>query len=187
MALNEKEKNVLTAGLVLAGMFLVILVYLQFAFFSKDIAGNQKKVATLTTETSGLNKRYLEMTAFVQNRKEVEAMRNQLAAATRKLPSEPESLEFLKELRSSLERTGMKQTRVAPKPFVPRALYTEMPYEVQGSARYHEFGQFLNLIECNPRRFMRVNSFDMKNSDSRPTVHPVVVGISTFIFNSKSE
>lgn len=183
MALNEKEKNVLTAGLILAGMFLVIIVYMHFAFFKAQIARNNTQITKLEKETQGLQKEFAGMKAFLQNAKQVEAMRNQLAAATKKLPSAPESLEFLKELRASLERTGMKQTKVAPKPFIPRALYTEIPYEVQGSARFHEFGQFLNLIECNPRRFMRVNSFEIKDNNKRPTIHPVTVGISTFMFN----
>lgn len=186
MTLTEKEKNVLTAGLVLAGMFVVIFAYLHLMFFKTQVTSDTRKINDLKKETAALEKEYVSMTAFLQNRREVEAMRNQLAAATRKLPSEPESIEFLKELRASLERTGMAQTRVTPKPFVPRALYTEIPYEVQGSARYHEFGQFLNLIECNPRRFMRVNSFDVRNSTERPTIHPITVGISTFMFNRSS-
>jgi len=186
MALTEREKNVLSVGLILAGLCIAVFIYVHWALFSPQIRRNEATIKKTEETTRALEKELAGMKAFLQNRKEVEAMRNQLAVAARKLPSEPESLEFLKELRASLERTGMKQTRVAPKPFVPRALYTEIPYEVQGSARYHEFGQFLNLIECNPRRFMRVNSFDIKNSGTRPTIHPVTVGISTFMFN-KSE
>ncbi len=187
MALNDKERNVLTAGLILAGMFMVIFVYLHFVFFKKAIASNQKQQSKIEAETADLRKELNSMVSFLREREKVNLMKERLEIATSKLPSEPQAVKFLEELRTTLERTGVRQRRVSPKTFVPRTLYTEIPYEVQGSARYHEFGQFLNLIECNPRRFMRVNSFDLRNSDARPTVHPVTIGISTFMFNRPAE
>lgn len=183
MALSEKEKNVLTAGLILAGMFLFIFGYLHFFFFNSHIESNNRQIEEFRKKTLEKDKELAAMKEVVRKQDEVASMNERLKRVTAKLPSTPQAIEFLEELRASLERTGVRQTRVAPKPYVSRTLYTEIPYEVQGSARYHEFGQFLNIIECNPRRFMRINSIDIRENPARPSIHPVTVGISTFMFN----
>lgn len=185
MNLNEKEKDVLTAGLILAAVFAAIFAYLQFFVFADRIAKNEKVKKEFVAKSADLQKELDEMNDLIKEEAQIQEMYNRLKRAMNKLPNESRPIEFLDELRTTLEKTGVSQRRVAPGVPKSRTLYTEIPYEVQGSARYHEFGQFLNLIECNPRRFMRVNSFDVRNNNARPTVHPITVGISTFMFNKK--
>ncbi len=183
MVMTEKEKTILTAGLIFAGMLLIIFIYLHFVYFAPGVEARKKQVDALVAEKKKLTADLASMQAFVKNQAEVEQMKQQITRAMAKLPSQPNAVEFLDELRTTLERTGVKQSRVEPLKPTMRNLYTELPYIVQGSARYHEFGQFLNLIECNPRRFMRVSSFDVRNNNNRPMIHPISVGMSTFMFN----
>jgi len=182
MVLSDKEKNALAAGLILAVMLIAVLIYFHFFFFKPAIVAREKEIAKARTEIAAKKKELAEMQAFLKNQAEVEQMEQQLRRAAERLPTQPAPIEFLEELRSTLEETGVKQSRVEPRKVSSRDLYTEIPYLIQGSARYHEFGQFLNLIECNPRRFMRVSGFDLRNNDARPTIHPVSVNISTFMF-----
>jgi Tfp pilus assembly protein PilO len=73
------------------------------------------------------------------------------------------------------------------KPVSPqnRVQYTEIPYTIEAHGRYHEIGQFLTLIEQNPQRFMRLRNFTAENNLERPSIHPVQMEISTFMFNQQ--
>jgi Tfp pilus assembly protein PilO len=79
-----------------------------------------------------------------------------------------------------LHNTGVDYDAVRPLPDRRRQLFTEMPYLIDSNAAFHEFGQFLNLIEENPNRFMRVSHIDVTNSREHPTVHPANLEITTF-------
>ena len=183
MTFNEKEKNVLKVGLIFAGMLVFIFVYLHLFFFKAQIDRNERAVSDIMTKTKDMNKELGAIRDFLQKQSETEAMGKRVERMNAKLPSSAKAIEFLDELRASFERTGVRQNKITPKPYKSRTLFTEIPYEVAGNARYHEFGQFLNIIECNPRRFMRVNSLEIRDNPGRPSIHPVTVGISTFMFN----
>jgi Tfp pilus assembly protein PilO len=85
---------------------------------------------------------------------------------------------------STLRVTGIIQETVKPENVRDRAQYTEIPYTVEAHGRYHELGQFLTLIEQNPQRFMRVKSFKLGTNLLRPSIHPIKMEITTFMFNN---
>ncbi|RMH29774.1 MAG: hypothetical protein D6691_02160, partial [Candidatus Hydrogenedentota bacterium] len=89
---------------------------------------------------------------------------------------------FFQALSKVLQVTRVDYTELEPLKEVSRSAYVEIPYRIKGTARYHDFGHFLNLIEDNPDRFMRVRTFTIENRDDRPSVHPVTIELATFMF-----
>lgn len=184
MELNEKQRQALTAGLILAAAALLLTGYFYFFNFKPARETAQKEWTRTEATIATLKKDIQMMEDFASNRAEMERLMAQVEQARRRLPSDPEAVQFLQVLRDSLRKTGVGFTRVAQGRLVNRSLYSEIPYSIKGSARYHELGQFINLIECNPERFMRVNRIVMTNDYRRPSIHPVEVGISTFMFQA---
>jgi len=184
MVLDEKQKQTLTVGLIVAGMLAFIVGYSYMMFISPGKEENEKKVKTLQADIERQEKRFGVMQRYLENADERERLLEEMEIALRRLPSDEQAIEFLSVLQDSLRKSGVTFTRVSPEEVVRRAQYSEIPYSVTGTARYHEFGQFLNLIECNPNRFMRVSNFTLSNNNRRPSVHPVEVGIKTFMFRN---
>ncbi len=179
---TEKQKQALTVGLIFAVLLGVVVGYYYFMVASKAVASSKKKQATLTAEIDKNQKELDNINDFLADTAEQERLRVKVESAKRRLPNDPEAIEFLSILQDSLKKTGVSFTRVAPLSPINRYMYRELPYEIKGAARYHEFGQFLNLIECHPDRFMRVTRFTIQKNDKRPSIHPIEVGISTFMF-----
>jgi Tfp pilus assembly protein PilO len=102
-----------------------------------------------------------------------------------KLPSTVAPEEFFKAFEKILKTTRLSYSELKPLPLLERAIYTEIPYQLVGNGRYHDFGQFLNLVEENPDRLMRIKTFVIENDDSRPSLHPIKVQLATFKFNKK--
>ena len=110
-------------------------------------------------------------------------LRQMIQKVIQRLPSRPDAPGFLVALVSILRQTGIIQRSVTPEETVNRTQYTEIPYEIDAFGRYHELGQFLTLVEQNPARFMRVKAMRVSNNLARPSIHPIELQISTFMFN----
>lgn len=184
MNLTEKQKQVLVLGLVFCGILLGFTLYFQIMFFSKDVANAKTETDKKQAEIKTLQAEIDKMNAFIRNDAELRQLEEKVAFAKKRLPSDPQAIQFMELLRDSLQKTNVGFTRIERTNPIVRTLYQEIPYLVKGSARYHEFGQFLNLIECHPERFLRVSEFTLDNSTNRPTVHPMNVKISTFMFQT---
>lgn len=182
--MTEKNKQALTIGVIVGILLAGLVAYYYFMMVRPEVIASQKRQDGLKVEIKKNQDRLAELNAYLADKNERERLVAELEAAKRRLPSDPEAIEFLDILRTSLTRTGVTFTYVGQKPMVSRGLYREIPYDVRASARYHEFGQFLNLIECHPDRFMRINAFTVTKNDKRPSIHPISVGISTFMFAS---
>lgn len=182
MALSSKNRQLVTVIAILGVVFGGFIAYYYF-YFAKDriktdnekAAAAQKKIDTFKSEKANL-------TRLINDKELQNKIRQQAEAAVRRLPKSSEDREFLQILRDTSRRTGITTSRLAPGTPVARTLYTEVPYQVTGAARYHEFGQFLNLIECNPDRLMRVSRFKLSNNTRRPSIHPMEVGVTTYTF-----
>lgn len=182
MAMTEKNKQILTATCILGGVLVVLLGYSWFYMVNPEIQENSKKVASLKTKIETNRAELAKLQAFIDDVDSRKALMDFVAEAKRRLPSTAEELEFARILSDALKRTEVRQTFLQQMDEIPRELFFEIPFQIRGAARYHEFGQFLNMIESNPDRFMRVSSFRLSNSDSRPSVHPMEATITTFRF-----
>lgn len=180
--MSEKNKQVLVIGLVFAGILAFLVGYFWFVSISPSMKKNETQRKALDQKIASHNAELKKINDFLNDTAERERMMAKVADAQRRLPASRQDLEFLQLLQNALKTTGVAQSRVAPGKSVKRNMYEEIPFSVRGSARYHEFGQFINLIECHPDRFMRVSSFTLSNNDKRPSIHPMDVGITTFMF-----
>lgn len=181
--LTEKNKQALIVGGVIAVLLGFLVGYYYFASLGPQLASNQRMIDKAKTDTTAAQTEIDRFKKFLANKEERDAMQKRVEEAKRRLPSSERGDEFLGLLRDGMRKTGVNVTFINPPSApIPRTTYNELVFDIKGSARYHEFGQFLNLIECHPQRFMRVRSFAITKNDKRPSIHPIEVSIATFLF-----
>lgn len=185
MALSDQDKKTLQVGLFLAAVILAGGIYCKFMIFSTT------KTRTLN-EIEQINQQIREQTALRtdlinlrDHQEEIEALAQRILQASQRLPSTRNAEGFLAALVQVLHTTGVYYRSVRPLPERPHQLFTEIPYRVEAASAFHEFGQFLNLIEENPSRFMRVSHIDVTNDRDEPTSHPVTLEITTFMLHDR--
>jgi Tfp pilus assembly protein PilO len=169
------------------GVFVAVLLAAGIGYYfvmivKPQIAKNERDKGDLTMEIAKLRGEYDGMRELMEQKDTIQRQMKIVQEAAKRLPQTPDAPGFLEELISVLRTTGVTNNRIIQRPAAARHLYAEIPYEVVCSSRYHEFGHFLNLIEENPQRFMRIDSFRITSDLKRPSVHPVTVQISTFMF-----
>ena len=183
MTLDEQAKKTLGVGLFIAILIIVGFGYFHFQILQDHYKRNETQKKNLSDEIKKLKENLREIEEAERDRPRIEEMRKVVEEASQRLPSSPDAPGFYQELIRILRLTGVQPRRVDPVHTRNAVLYTEIPYKITATCRYHEFGQFLNLIEENQRRFMRVKSFSISNNDNRPSIHPAPIDISTFMFN----
>ena len=180
--MTETQKQVTIAAVILGVLLTILAVYAWFMFVSPKLQENAKATAAAVKKAEEHEARIREMRNVIENRAEWEELQAKVEVAKKRLPSDPRSLEFLQLLRDGLSKTNVQQTGITADKPSRRPMYQETPYTIEGFARYHDFGQFVNLIECNPSRIMRIKKIDLRNTATRPSFHPMTVGVSTYSF-----
>jgi len=185
MALTSQQKKALIAILVLGVAFLA-MAWWYWTILGKGIV-EQKNVQIDKTRD-----KIRRLDAQLEEIRELERMKDKFAEIeakldqiSRRLPPSPEAPEFFNALNEALRSTGIETRKIAPDKLNPLDRFTEIPYIIEAFGRYHEIGQFLTLVEENPQRFMRVKTLTIKNDENRPSLHPVDVGLATFMFSEK--
>lgn len=185
MAMSEKNKQGLLAGGILGGAILVIIVYLAFMYVNPGVKKFRDETAKLETKMKKDREQLAEYKRYLDNedtRREIELKFRRIAE---RLPSGQDTIEVFDLLRSYFEGSNVVFNYLDPGAMTNRGRYSEYPFTIRGSAEYHAFGQLINLVECNPDRLMHVTTMKLTNSDRRPSIHPMEVGIATFTFNDK--
>ncbi|MCX7964678.1 MAG: type 4a pilus biogenesis protein PilO [Candidatus Sumerlaea chitinivorans] len=181
-ALTPQEKDLAKAGAVLAVLIFAGVAYYNWFFMADKISRNQKQIEVVQKEIKELDSKIRDLQAALGNPEELKAKQEFLKKIAAKLPDSPDAPGFFQALSKVLQVTRVDYTELEPLKEVSRSAYVEIPYRIKGTARYHDFGHFLNLIEDNPDRFMRVRTFTIENRDDRPSVHPVTIELATFMF-----
>jgi Tfp pilus assembly protein PilO len=183
MHFTEKQKSqMLIIGFFgLAVIALVAWYHLMFARPKIEELGRQR--ATVQRQITQKVAELEEIRALLAQREQLEQRRRMISRVMRRLPSTPDAPGFLVSLVEVLRQTGIIQRLVKPEATRNRVDYTEIPYSVSAFGRYHELGQFLTLVEQNPDRFMRLRTMKVTNTIARPSIHPVDLEITTFMFN----
>lgn len=182
---NEKQKQSLLVGGILGGAILVIVIYFAVIKIMPQIAAFDKQAADLNDKANKDEKKLKEYQAALKDENIRKGLEEQFSRIVSRLPSNQDPLQVFELLRSYFEGTDVQFSYLDPRPQTGRGRFLEYPFIIRGSARYHEFGQLVNLIECNPDRLMRVTSMKLTNNDRRPSVKNMEVGISTFTFNQQ--
>jgi len=186
MALSEKNRQVLTMVSLLGVLLVAASVYYYFTMAKPEIAAAKKATDSANTKIADAKREIARITELKNDTAKREELERFVARAKLRLPTSAQEAQeqgFYDIIEESLRRTGASFSRLAAKPPIPRQLYFEVPYDLKGAARYHEFGQLLNVIECNPQRLMRVSTFALKNDPKRPSIHPMDLTVKTFTFN----
>lgn len=183
--LTAQEKDAVKALLILAVVLYAGLIYYDFQILSQDLKKSDAKIADLKKQIKEREERLAEMKAMAANMDEVRRKQAMLAEVVKRLPKTADPQGFFQALEPVLQATHFEYTDLQPRPTATRTAYTEIPYRIIGKSRYHDIGQFMNMIEENPDRLMRVKSFTISNQNDRPSIHPITVDIASFMFNSK--
>lgn len=184
MPMQEQDKKTLQIGLFLAAVVLVGGVYCHFMIFSNTKTRTMNDIETVNSQIREQSAMREDLIALGNRREEIEALAEKIQLASLRLPDTRNAQEFYSDLVRVLHTTGVDYHSVRPLPDSPHQLFTELPYTLTANAAFHEFGQFLNLLEENPNRFMRVSHIDISNDRDRPTVHPVNLEVKTFMLHS---
>lgn len=183
MTLSEKEKKTLQVAGFVAILLLVVVLYVHFMFGEMKPA--QSEIEKLDKKISSLETRMTLMIELESTRAEIEALSAELLEVSKRLPLSEDTTVFYHALVDILKETGLGYNVVKRVKSARRSLYTEIPYEITLNAPYHEIGQFLNLIEENPTRIMRVTLLKIGNKNDTPTIHPITIRVSTFLLKGQ--
>lgn len=183
MAMNEQDKKTLQIGLFLAALILVGAIYCKFFLFSTGLQRMNNEIAGLEAEIDTQKALRNDLLALGERRDEIEALAQKILEASRRLPASRNAEGFYTALIRTLSTTGVRYRNVRPQPDRRHQLFTEIPYLVEANSAFHELGQFLNLIEENANRYMRVSHIDIVNDRESPTIHPVNLEITTFMLH----
>lgn len=181
--LNDSQKSKLLMTLFVGVVGLVLIGFFHFMYGQGLIAQDDRMRGDAEKKLVSLNDELKQITELVGQKEELERQSEMIRRVTQRLPSSPDAPGFLNALLMTLSTTGIVQDEVKPVEKEKRALYTEIPYTIQAQGRYHAIGQFLTLIEQNPDRFMRVKSLEIGNDANRPSIHPIKMDVTTFMFN----
>jgi Tfp pilus assembly protein PilO len=183
MKFTESQKSKMLIIGFLGAVVMVVTLYFHF-IIGRGIVRDAKVESTqLNTEIADARQELKEIRELMAQEGAMEEQRAMIQEVVKRLPNSPDAPGFLMALVSILRTTHIIQEVVRPDRPQNRRQYTEIPYSVTAHGRYHELGQFLTLIEQNPRRFMRVKGFKVENNLERPSIHPISMEIATFMFN----
>jgi Tfp pilus assembly protein PilO len=181
--MTDGERDKIKALLVLVVFLVVGAGYYDQGMVAETLKTNaaaiKKQEAAYLVEKATLDR----MNLMIANRAKLEARVKLLDKVISKLPTNTDPSGFFQALEGILTITRMEYQSITNEKPRSADVYTELPYSIVSRARYHDFGQFLNLIEENPNRLMRVKKFVVENDDNRPSIHPVSVQVATFMFN----
>lgn len=184
--LTAKERDLIKALSVLAVLVYGGVIYYNFWVVNQTVKKNNELIAKAQEEIKGFQADLQEVAKQKAQLAEIKQKQAQLAKLVSKLPNTDDAPGFYYALQKILQATRVEYTDLRQDTGIPRDCYVEIPYHITCRSRYHDFGQFLNLLEENPDRFMRVKSFTIDNQDQRPSVHPVRVDLATFRFTKGS-
>ena len=183
--LTAQQKDAIKAGFILAAVLFIGIIAYWYQFARPEVAAAATTVAKLDGEIKSLKQQVRDMDLAAENVEKLKEKQKLLAEVAAKLPSTVAAPEFYRALEEILKVTRLSYSELSQLPLLERAVYTGIPYQIVGRGRYHDFGQFLNLVEENPNRLMRIKTFVIENDDTRPSVHPLKVQLATFKFNQK--
>lgn len=186
MNFSEQQKSQLMLIAVFSVILLCIVGYYHFFVGRPKVQNLNRQAQSVQADIDKKTTELEEIRTLLAQRERLEQRRRVINKVIQRLPSRPDAPGFLVALVSILRQTGIIQRYVTPEQTANRNQYTEIPYEVGAFGRYHELGQFLTLVEQNPARFMRVKDLKLSNNLNRPSIHPITLQISTFMFNRRA-
>jgi Tfp pilus assembly protein PilO len=187
MTLTAEQKKTLFMLVILGVLGLGGGLWYWFMFGASGVAQAEKQTTDNLAEKKTFDVQLQKFEAFkkeVTDPGKYDALKERLNVMQARLPRTEEAFGFFDALDDILRKTNVSNLRLEKEKTNPEIRYTEIPYSVRSVGRYHEFGQFLDLVENSEKRFMRVKTIKLTNDSKRPTMHPIEVEIATYSFAS---
>jgi type IV pilus assembly protein PilO len=134
---------VVVCGALLAGFWYQFLSPIQTDIESKTAKMNELKAVVAKSEAQEKELQKIKLEAM-----ELQAKLDMLKMA---LPLEKETDQIFRAVQLQAGASGLKVSRVAPKPTVDHEVYTEYPIDLEVTGTYHNVGMFLDKIRKLPR------------------------------------
>lgn len=183
--LTPKERDLVKAGSVMAAVLLAAVLYYNFSIVQPQLKKDEKKVVELKDVIKKSQEEIADLNKLASDTAELERKKDALLKISAKLPDSIDAPGFYQALIDILQATRVEYSSLIQGREETREHYVEIPYRIGCRARYHDFGQFMNFIEENSRRFMRVKTFSVSNQDNRPSIHPANIEMATFMFTKR--
>jgi type IV pilus assembly protein PilO len=143
----------LILGLVLAGALYYALDAYVFKQMRLDIESASQELETLQQK---VREGKAAEGRLAQFREESERLNVELQRLLRILPTERQTDELIKRIKSLAERGGFRFATFQPQAFVKQDFYTEWPINVQLQGTYHELALFFDRLA----KFSRIINVD---------------------------
>jgi len=134
---------VVVCGALLAGFWYQFLSPIQRDIESKTAKMNELKAVVAKSEAQEKELQKIKLEAM-----ELQAKLDMLKMA---LPLEKETDQIFRAVQLQAGASGLKVSRVAPKPTVDHEVYSEYPIDLEVTGTYHNVGMFLDKIRKLPR------------------------------------
>ena len=134
---------VVVCGALLAGFWYQFLSPIQTDIESKTAKMNELKAVVAKSEAQEKELQKIKLEAM-----ELQTKLDMLKMA---LPLEKETDQIFRAVQLQAGASGLKVSRVAPKPTVDHEVYTEYPIDLDVTGTYHNVGMFLDKIRKLPR------------------------------------
>lgn len=178
--MNDKNKQILMVGGILGAAIFVVVAYFAFMNVLPEARKKQSKATELRADVEKKKKELAAVEARLSDPTQMRQMEERFLRISARLPPSQDPIDVFELFRGYFAGTDVSFTRLFPGTPTTAARYREYPFSVSGTARYHDFGQLVNLVESNPDRLMHVTGFKLTNNNRRPSIHPMEIGISTF-------
>ena len=180
---TETDKKVLQTGLVMAGILAFALLYYTFIMVKPQVQNDRKEAQKKRDEKKKLDEELAQLQEYKGKEAEIAAFIQQLYKEVERIPQAKEALEFSRIIEDSIRMTNVDYTGMLPQKSIPRGAYEEIAYLIDGRARYHDFGQFLAVIEQHKNRIMRIRKLTVTSDPAKsPARHKLSVEVATYYF-----
>lgn len=169
----------LFAGLAIALIVVGYKVYPDFGTMQRKIDGQKEELAKLQAEIQkgrGALKRRAELEA------QIELKEAELALLRRILPSEPETGDLVKWLKSQADQVNLDLLNFTRGTVVNKDFYKEYSYRMDVAGEYHDLGTFFERVSGHDRLINIQNLTINANTGADRFTRSVRVGFSAVTF-----
>jgi Tfp pilus assembly protein PilO len=175
VAMSTQEKQAIIIGVLIGLAVLVACYYLLYLPMLTQMNNANAENEKLDKQRAGLQ-------AYLDDRDARGAEADRIRKFEYLLPEEREVPQLFDYLRDIANDTGIEYIAIRSQEPQNRDLLKVFPFEIELKSGYHQLGEFLEKIEVNQKRFLRVDDIQLTSSEDNPTLHDASVVVTTFAY-----
>jgi len=172
---------------------LIGTLFIGFFYKKKIYEKNERKIKSLTTEKTELERKLNE---YRKKKESLERVKAELDSLSRiwefvhsLLPEKQDAADLIDDIRSACLSSGVKLMFFRPREKIPHSRYWEFPADVKVRGGFHEFATFLSFL-VNGDRIVHIREIEInrlkEKKDSRETIE-ATFKLSTFTYAKELE